>query len=238
MTASVVWAGAPTRGARSAWRALAVVWRATMLSQWRQRADLAAAWCFFLVVVALFPLAVGPEPQLLQRMGPGVIWVAAVLATLGSLPRWFQDDWQDGTLEQMVLSRYPLPLLMLVKVATHGALALLPLVALCPVLALPYGLGAEALGVLMAGLVLGLPVLSLLGAVAAALVLGVRSGAVLLALLVLPLTVPLLVLGAGAVGQPSEVVTAHLSLMAAMALMAVVGLPWAVASAVRLAVEG
>jgi len=226
MTASVVWAGAPTRGARSAWRALAVVWRATMLSQWRQRADLAAAWCFFLVVVALFPLAVGPEPQLLQRMGPGVIWVAAVLATLGSLPRWFQDDWQDGTLEQMVLSPYPLPLLMLVKVATHGALAL------------PYGLGAEALGVLMAGLVLGLPVLSLLGAVAAALVLGVRSGAVLLALLVLPLTVPLLVLGAGAVGQPVEVVTAHLSLMAAMALLAVVGLPWAVASAVRLAVEG
>jgi len=198
MTASVVWAGAPTRDARSAWRALAVVWRATMLSQWRQRADLGAAWCFFLVVVALFPLAVGPEPQLLQRMGPGVIWVAAVLATLGSLPRWFQDDWQDGTLEQMVLSPYPLPLLMLVKVATHGALALLPLVALCPVLALPYGLGAEALGVLMAGLVLG----------------------------------------AGAVGQPAEVVTAHLSLMAAMALLAVVGLPWAVASAVRLAVEG
>jgi heme exporter protein B len=238
MTASVAWVAAPARELASAWVSLGVVLRATVASQWRQRADLAAAWCFFLVVAALFPLAVGPEPQLLQRMGPGVIWVAAVLATLGTLPRWFHDDWQDGTLEQMVLSPHPLALLMLVKVATHGALALLPLVALSPLLAVPYGLSASALVVLVAGLLLGLPVLCLLGAVAAALVLGVRSGAVLLALLVLPLTVPLLVLGAGAVGQPPEVVAAHLSLLAAMALLAVVGLPWAVASAVRMAVEG
>ena len=205
----------------------------------RRRADTLAALAFFVMVSSLFPLGIGPEPQALRTMAGGVLWIAALLASLLAMARLFNDDHADGTLEQLLLSPHPLPMLVLGKVAAHwvGSGGLLTLAA--PVIAVQYGLGLEATAVLVAGLLLGTPVLSLLGAVAAALTVGLRGAALLLALLVLPLCVPVLVFGAGAVdavqaGQPA---TAHLSLLGAALLVSLALAPLAAAAALRISLE-
>lgn len=205
----------------------------------RRQADTAAAIVFFLIVVSLFPLAIGPEPALLRRLAPGAIWVAALLATLLSLPRLFADDHQDGTLEQLLLAATPLPLLVLAKVGAHWLSSGLLLALLSPLLALQFDLDRAAMGVLLVSLLLGTPLLSLIGAVVSALTLGVRGGGVLLALLVLPLYVPVLVFGAGAVEASAAGlgVSAHLSLLGAMLALALFLAPWAAAGALRIAVE-
>lgn len=205
----------------------------------RRQSDTAAALVFFLIVVSLFPLGIGPEPALLRRLAPGVIWVAALLATLLSLPRLFADDHQDGTLEQLLLAATPLPLLVLAKTAAHWLATGLPLTLLSPLLALQFDLGAGAMAVLAASLLLGTPLLSLIGAIMSALTLGVRGGGVLLALLVLPLYIPVLVFGAGAVEAASAGlgVAAHFSLLGAMLALALFLAPWAAAWALRIAVE-
>src|SRR5439155_22650908 len=147
------------------------------------------------IVVTLFPLGVGAEPSLLRALGPGVLWVAALLASLLSLPRLFAADFADGTLEQIALSPYPLPALISGKILAHWLTSGAPLAAVSPILALQFGLdGSEAVAVL-AGLLLGTPTLSLLGAIVAALTLGLRAGGALLALLILPLYVPILIIG-------------------------------------------
>lgn len=205
----------------------------------RRQSDTAAALVFFLLVVSLFPLGIGPEPALLRRLAPGVIWVAALLATLLSLPRLFADDHQDGTLEQLLLAATPLPLLVLAKVAAHWLATGLPLTLLSPLLALQFDLDGGAMGVLAASLLLGTPLLSLIGAIMSALTLGVRGGGVLLALLVLPLYIPVLVFGAGAVEAASAGlgVAAHFSLLGALLALALFLAPWAAAWALRIAVE-
>ncbi len=203
----------------------------------RRRADTGAVLVFFLIVVSLFPLGVGPQFELLRRLGAGVIWVAALLASMLSLARLFADDHADGTLEQLLLSPTPLALLVLAKAAAQWLASGLLLVLASPLLALQFDLQAHAIGVLFASLLLGTPLLSLIGAVGAALTVGLRGAGVLLALLVLPLVSPVLIFGAGAVDAAAAGLDpgAHLSLLGAMLVLALVLAPLAAAAALRIA---
>ena len=206
----------------------------------RSRAELGVQVLFYVIVVSLFPLSTSPERNLLATMGPGVLWVAALLASLLSLVRLFASDWADGTLEQIALSPYPLAAIVSGKIAAHWLTTGLPVVLLAPVLGIQYALDGESILVLMAGLLLGTPILSLLGAIGAALTLGLRSGGgSLLALLILPLYVPVLIFGAGAVDavRAGLGATANLSLLGAGLLVAIVGAPFAAAAAVRIALD-
>jgi heme exporter protein B len=205
----------------------------------RRRSDTLSALIFFVMVASLFPLGVGPEPALLRSMGPGVVWVAALLASMLSLGRMFADDQQDGTLEQLLLAATPLPLLVLAKIAAHWLCSGLLLAAISPLLALQFDLSPRATLVLATSLLLGTPLLSLIGAIGAALTVGVRGAGVLLSLLVLPLCVPVLIFGAGAVdaGNAGLGVAGHFSLLGAMLVLALFLSPWAAAVALRIAVE-
>lgn len=205
----------------------------------RRRADTLAALFFFVIVVSLFPLGVGPERELLRTMAPGVVWVAALLASMLSLGRLFADDHQDGTLEQLLLASCPLPLLVLAKMTAHWLVSGLLLTLTAPLLALQFGLPLESLGALAASLLLGTPLLSLIGGVGAALTVGVRGAGVLLSLLVLPLVTPVLIFGAGAVEAAAGGlgVGGHFSLLGAMFALALFLAPLAAAAALRIAVE-
>jgi len=205
----------------------------------RRRADTAAALFFFVIVASLFPLGVGPEPALLRTMAAGVLWVAALLASMLSLGRLFADDHADGTLEQLLLSVCPLPLIVLSKMAAHWLCSGLMLSLVAPLLALQFDLPGEAIWVLLGTLLLGTPLLSLIGGIGAALTVGVRGASVLLSVLVLPLCVPVLIFGAGAVDAAVSglAVSAHYSLLAAMLVAALFLAPWAAAAALRIAVD-
>jgi heme exporter protein B len=206
---------------------------------WRRRTDVFTSVIFFVIVASLFPLGIGPEPQLLRAIGPGVVWVAALLASMLALSRLFASDYADGTLEQMLLSATPLSVIVMAKVMAHWIAANVPLVVVAPLLGLQFGLPAEALGVLALALALGTPGLSLIGAIGAALTLGLRGGGVLLALLVLPLYAPVLILGSLAVEATATGMAAqpYLLLLAALSLGALSLAPWAVAAALRIAYE-
>ena len=205
----------------------------------RRQADVLTTLFFFIIVVSLFPLSVGPEMNMLRTMAPGVVWVAALLASMLSLGRMFSNDYLDGTLEQMLLSPQSLSLLVLGKAAAHWLVTGVPLVLMAPVLGIQYDLPGEALLVLTAALLLGTPVLSLIGAIGAALTLGLRGGGVLVSLLVLPLYIPVLIFGAGAVeaNMSGMEFDAHLSLIGAFLLVSGVFAPWAAASALRVSLE-
>ena len=194
---------------------------------------------FFVLVAALFPLGIGADPDLLARIGPGVIWVCALLAAFLSLPGLFSGDYADGTLEQMLLSPHPAAAWASGKIVAHWLTSGLPLIVLAPFLGMQYGLKPDTLVVLMFALALGTPILSLLGAACAALSLGARGGGMLLALLVLPLFVPVLIFGAGAAEAQAGGLSAtpHLSLLGAGLIFAAVGLPWAVCVALRIALD-
>lgn len=205
----------------------------------RRSTDILTPLVFFIIVTSLFPLGVGPEPKLLQVLAPGVVWVAALLATMLSLNRLFDNDYHDGTLEQLVLTPQPLALLVLAKTLAHWLLTGLPLVLLAPLLAVQLHLPADAMAALVLSLLLGTPTLSLLGAIGAALTLGVRGGGVLISLLVLPLYTPILIFGAGSVaaaatGMDTE---AYLSLLAAILVLALTFAPWAIASALKVSLD-
>ena len=205
----------------------------------RRRADIVSALFFFILVVSLFPLGVGPEPELLRKLAPGVLWVAALLSTMLSLPRLFADDHRDGTLEQLALAPQPLALIVLGKVLAHWLVSGLPLALLAPLLGLQFNLSGDALWMLSLSLLIGTPALSGIGAIGAALTLGVRGGGVLLSLLVLPLYIPVLIFGAGAVDATVTGLgaQAHLSLLAALSLSGVFFAPWPSAAALRIALE-
>jgi heme exporter protein B len=219
--------------------ALAGVLRRDLLLAARRKSDVLTTLFFFVIVVSLFPLGIGPEMEILRKIAPGVLWVAALLATMLSLNRLFAADHADGTLEQMALSAVPLGVLVVGKVIAHWLLSGLPLMVLAPVLGLQFDLAPESLLVLLAALAIGTPVLSLIGAIGAALTLGVRGGGVLVSLLVLPLYVPVLIFGAGAV--EAEITGlgagAHLSLLAAFLALAAFFGPWATTIALRIALE-
>ena len=217
---------------------LAVIHRDLLLAM-RRKAEVLTALFFFVIVTSLFPLGIGPEPALLRKIAPGVLWVGALLATMLGLQRMFAADYADGTLEQMALSPQPLALLVAGKNVAHWLVCGLPLVVLAPVLGLQFGLDGQSLAVLTLGLLIGTPVLSLVGSVGAALTLGVRGGGALLSLLVLPLYVPTLIFGAGAVEaqQSGMGASGHLSLLAALLALAAFFAPWATTTAIRIALE-
>lgn len=194
---------------------------------------------FFILAAGLFPLGIGPEPALLKRVAPGVIWVCALLAALLGLPRLFEGDYLDGTLEQMVIAPSSFTVLVAAKIFAHWLITGLPLVLLAPVLALQFGVGGDGLGVLALSLIPGTLLLSLIGAVGAALTLGLRNSGVLVSLLVLPLYVPVLIFGAGALEAHLAGTDAvgHLSLLAAFACLSIPLAPWASALSLRIALE-
>ncbi len=205
----------------------------------RRRADVLTILIFFVMVVSLFPLAVGSETDMLRKMAAGVVWVAALLASMLSLERMFSADYLDGTLEQMLLVPQSLSMLVLSKIVAHWMLSGLPLVLIAPVLGLQFDMSGEALLVLVLALLLGTPVLSMIGAIGAALTLGLRGGGVLVSLLVLPLCIPLLIFGTGAVAAVTDGMSAapNLALLGAVLLMSLLFTPWVAAQALRISME-
>ena len=218
---------------------LLLVIRRDLVLAMRRRADVLTTLIFFVMVVSLFPMGVGPEMDMLRKMAAGVLWVAALLASMLSLGRLFSADYLDGTLEQMMLAPQSLSVLVLGKMVAHWMSSGLPLVLMAPVLGLQFDMSIKALGVLMVTLLLGTPVLSMIGAIGAALTLGLRGGGVLLSLLVLPLCIPVLIFGTGAVGAVSGglSIAPHLSLLGAVLILALVFTPWVTAQALRISME-
>lgn len=205
----------------------------------RRRIEVLLPLVFFLVASSLFPFGVGPEPQTLREIAPGIVWVCALLSAMLSLTSLYGGDHADGTLEQMLLSRRSLTLLAGGKALAHWLLTGLPLLLLAPLLGLLFGMSTASIGVLTLGLLLGTPTLSLLGGIGAALTLGLRNGGVLVLLLVLPLCIPVLIFGAGAVtaAEAGLPVQGHLSLLAALLLLCLLGAPLATAAALKISVD-
>lgn len=205
----------------------------------RRRIEALLPLGFFIVAAGLFPIGVGPEPQTLRQIAPGVVWVCALLAAMLSVTQMFASDHADGSLEQMLLAPQPLISLVGGKVLAHWLTAGVPLVLAAPLLGVLFDLPLDGTAMLVATLALGTPTLSLLGAVGAALTLGLRSGAALVFLLVLPLTVPVLIFGTGGVvavlgGQSAQ---AHCSLLGALLIGALLGTPLATAAALRISLD-
>jgi heme exporter protein B len=216
---------------------LASVVRRDLTLALRRRSDALTTFFFFVIVVSLFPMGISPEPSILRVIAPGVVWVAALLASMLALMRLFAPDFEDGTLEQLALSPQPLVLLVGAKVLAHWLVTGLPLVLIAPLLGLQFQLPPSALASMTLSLLLGTPCLSLIGAIGAALTLGVRGAGALLALLVLPLYIPVLIFGAAVVSASAEGMSTggQLSVLGALLLVAVVFAPIASAAAVRIA---
>jgi len=217
---------------------LAVLLRDLKLAS-RRRIDSLLPVVFFIVALSLFPLGVGPEPQMLRDIAPGIVWVCALLASMLSVGTLFASDLADGSLEQMLLAPQPAIAVAAAKSAAHWLLTGLPLIVATPLVGLLFGMSLPALTALVAGLLLGTPILSLLGALGAALTLGLRSGGMLLILIVLPLTTPALIFGAGAVSNVEAGLSAsgHFSLLGALLLATAMGAPLATAAALRISTE-
>ncbi|MEH8469718.1 heme exporter protein CcmB [Klebsiella pneumoniae] len=202
---------------------------------WRSGAEILNPLWFFLIVITLFPFGVGAAPQLLAQIAPGVVWVAALLAALLVMDRLFRDDWQDGSLEQLMLLPTPLVAVVLVKVVAHWMMSGLPLLIVSPLAALLLGMSLHDAGVLALTLLLGTPTLSFLGAVGV----GLKRGGVLLSLLVLPLAVPLLIFATAACqAAAAELpVGGYLAMLAAFLTASATLCPFATAAALRLTVR-
>jgi heme exporter protein B len=205
----------------------------------RRRTDALLPLAFFLVALSLFPLGVGPEAQTLREIAPGVVWVCALLASMLSVNGLFTGDLADGSLEQMLLAPQPAVMVVLAKCAVHWLLTGLPLLLITPLAGVMFDVSGPAQVALLAGLLLGTPILSLLGALGAALTLGLPSGGMLLILIVLPLAMPALIFGAGAVStvEAGQSASGHFSLLGALLICTLVGAPWATAAALRISTE-
>lgn len=205
----------------------------------RQGSDSVMVVTFFILTVILFPFGIGPEANILARVAPGVLWVTALLASTLSLDRLFQADYEDGSLELLVLTPTPLEVVVAAKVVAHWLTTGLPLLVAAPLLAVLLNLDGEGFVALEVTMLVGTPILSLIGAVGAALVLGARRGGVLLSLLILPLTVPVLIFGVGAIdaaiqGLPMR---GHLLILGGILAAALPLAPWATSAALRQALE-
>ena len=213
--------------------------RRDLLLAFRRRAEMANPLFFFVLVVTLFPLAVGAQPHLLQSMAPGVIWVSALLAALLSLDGLFRSDFEDGSLEQMPLSPHSLSVLVLGKIIAHWLVTGLPLLLVAPLLAVFLGLPEQAMGTLWLTLILATPLLSLIGAIGVALTVGLRRGGMILSLLVLPLYVPVLIFASGAVDRAAGglPVSAQLNILLSMLLAALVLVPLPTSVALKMSVN-
>lgn len=215
-----------------------IIQRELKIAMRKQSEILNPLW-FFLMVLALFPLAVGPDPNLLAKIAPGIAWVAALLSALLSFERLFKDDYLDGSLEQLLLLPLPLPLVALAKIISHWLLTALPLILLSPVAGLLLSLDFKVWLALVLSLLLGTPVLSCLGAVGVALIVGLRKGGVLLSLLVLPLFIPVLIFAASTLEAAglSLNYSGQLAILAAMSVFALTFSPFAVAAALRISLD-
>ena len=205
----------------------------------RRRIESLLPVVFFLVAVSLFPLGVGPEPQTLRAIAPGIVWVCALMATMLSVNTLYAGDLADGSLEQMLLAPASAVPVALAKATAHWLVSGLPLIIASPLIGLLFDMEGEAVATLVASLLLGTPVLSLLGGLGAALTLGLRSGGMLLILIVLPLATPALIFGAGAADAVAMGLSAsgHLSLLGALLIATTLGAPWATAAALRISTE-
>ncbi|MCL1079918.1 heme exporter protein CcmB [Parashewanella spongiae] len=201
----------------------------------RHRGDIFNPLLFFVMVITLFPLGVGPEPNVLARIAPGIIWVAALLSAMLSLERLFKADYNDGTLEQMLLSPQPLTVLVLAKILAHWLLTGIPLVLISPLLALLLNFESSAYIALIITLALGTPVLSLLGAIGVALTVGLNKGGVLLSLLILPLYIPVLIFATGAIDAAGMNLPygGQLAIISAMLIGSLIMAPFAVGAALK-----
>lgn len=219
--------------------AFGILLKRDLLLAYRRRSELANPLLFFVMVVSLFPLGVSPESKVLQTLAPGIIWVAALLAALLSLDTLFRSDFEDGSLEQMVLTHHALPLLVLAKVLAHWLVAGLPLLVIAPFLGVLLFLPNDAMFPLMLTLLLGTPVLSLIGAIGVALTVGLRRGGVLLSLLVLPLYIPVLIFAASAVASAGTglPMTGQLYFLAALLTLSLTLAPFAAAAALRISLS-
>ncbi|MDX1799884.1 MAG: heme exporter protein CcmB [Marinobacter sp.] len=219
--------------------ALIAIVRRDLKTSLRQRQDLFNPLVFFVMVVSLFPLGVSPEVSFLQQSGTGILWVAALLSTLLSLDHLFRHDYEDGTLEQLVLQPQPLFMLVLAKTLAHWLVTGVPLVLLAPVLGVMVHLDGNSIGVLCLTLLVGTPVLSLVGSIGAALTVGLRSGGVLLSLLIIPLYIPVLIFGTGTVAAAATgaPVAGYLAIMGALLAMALTLAPFASAAALRISLS-
>ena len=205
----------------------------------RRRVETLMPVAFFVVTASLFPLGVGPEPQILRQLAPGLAWVCALLAAMLSVSQLYASDFADGSLEQMLLTGHSAVVIAAAKSAAHWTLSGLPLIAAAPLLGLLFDMHRDALGTLVVSLLLGTPVLSLLGSVGAALTLGLRSAGVLLLLLVLPLTIPALIFGTGAVAavDAGQSPGGHFSILGALLILTALTAPLATAAALRISLE-
>lgn len=221
------------------WQGLRSVIRRDLVLAWKRPGDILNPLFFFAMVSTLFPLAVGPSPQQLALSGPGVLWVAALLAALLSLNSLFMSDFEDGSLDQIILSPQPLPLLALGKSVSHWLLSGLPLVIVSPLLAMTFRMPVDTIGVLMLTLTLGTISLSLLGSIGAALTVGLNRGTALLSLLILPLAMPVLIFGARTVSLAAadDAVAAGIYFLAAYCMLAVSFAPFATAAALKISNE-
>ncbi len=213
--------------------------RRDLLLGFRRPAELVNPILFFTIVIILFPLGIGPKTNLLMVMSPGVIWVAALLSALLSLESMFRSDFEDGSLEQLVLSPHPVALLVLAKVTAHWLMTGLPLVLVSPLLAVFLGMPSEGMGILVLTLLMGTPVLTLIGAIGVALIIGLRNGGIILSLLVLPLYVPVLIFATSAIdasisGFP---VTAQLYMMGTFLILAITLAPFPIAASLKISLS-
>ena len=220
-------------------RAFTLLLKRDLVLAVRHRGEMLNPLLFFVLITSLFPLGIGAFPKLLAAIGPGIIWVAALLAALLSLDGIFRSDFEDGTLEQYLLSSHPVSVLVLAKVLAHWLITGLPLLLVAPLLGILLGLPGDAIWILLLTLLLGTPVLSLLGAVGVALTVGLRKGGMILSLLVLPLYVPLLIFAANAVDTAAAglPVTAHLLFISALLVLALSLSPLATAAALRISLS-
>ncbi|WP_298773330.1 heme exporter protein CcmB [uncultured Shewanella sp.] len=205
----------------------------------RHRNDIFNPLLFFILVIVLFPLAIGPEPQTLSKIAPGCIWVAALLSSMLSLERLFKADHLDGSLEQMLLSPHPLTLLVSAKVIAHWILTGIPLIIIAPLLALLLHLEPQSYSALFITLALGTPILSLLGAIGAALTVGLPKGGVLLSLLILPLYIPVLIFSTSAIDAASMnlVYNGQLAIIGAMLITSLILAPFAIGASLRVSIN-
>ncbi|MGR5365443.1 heme exporter protein CcmB [Photobacterium damselae] len=213
--------------------------RRELLIAFRRQADVFNPLWFFIIVITLFPLAVGPEPKLLARIAPGIVWVAALLAALLSMERLFRDDFADGSLEQMMLMPTPLPVLAFAKVIAHWLLTGLPLIIISPLLAILLSFDWSTWFAVVLTLLLGTPTLSFVGAIGVALTVGLRKGGVLLSLLILPLYIPVLIFATSAIDAASlgMAYNGQLALMGAMLVGSATMAPFAIAASLRISVN-
>ncbi|KAB7696624.1 heme exporter protein CcmB [Plesiomonas shigelloides] len=217
---------------------LAIIKRELKIA-FRNSTEIVNPLLFFVIVITLFPLSIGPEPKLLERIAPGIIWVAALLSSLLSLERLFKDDYLDGSLEQLMLLPVPLPLIVCAKVISHWLLTSLPLLILSPLIAVLLSLKPEVWLTMATTLLLGTPTLSFIGAIGAALTVGLRKGGVLLSLLILPLFIPVLIfatatLDASIMGMP---LSGYLAILGAMLMGSLTLSPFAAAAALRISLQ-